>query len=120
MDMEAIDGGYTPAQLRAMADEMEGKQQEQRPATVRHVEVEGIGLDIDMRTVGDIRTLRLVRDARKGGDDAVFAALDLFDALLGDKRAEVEKALEDEDGYIPADSYVDFCAKVFEAVGAKN
>lgn len=109
---------YTPDELRAMADEMEGRAAE--PSTVRHVEVDGIGLDVDMRAVGDIRTFRLVKDAQRGGEEAAFAAIELFDAILGEQVEKVEKALADADGYVSAEVYIGFCAKVFEAVGAKN
>lgn len=115
--MEVIEGA-TPEQLRAMADEMEGAGQ--RPGYMRRVEIDGIPLDVDMRVVSDIRTLRLIRDVQKNGDDAAFKALDLFDRVLGDQRGRVEAALADADGYCPADAYLTFCTRIFEAVGAKN
>lgn len=109
---------YTPEQLRALADEMDGT--ESKPGSVRHVTVDGIDIDVDMRVVGDIRTLRKVREIQRGGSDAAFAALELFDAILGDQRGRVEDELRDDDGYLPATTYMDFCSHVFEAVGAKN
>lgn len=117
--MEVIDGSLTPERLRAMADEMEGREPA-RPGYMRRVEVDGIALDVDMRVVKDVRTLRLVGEIQKGGPDSAFKMLDLFDLLLGDKRAEVEGKLADADGFTDAERYMAFCEKVFEAVGAKN
>lgn len=109
---------YTPEQLRALADEMDGA--ERKSGHIRHVTVSGIGVDVDMRVIGDIRTMRQVGKIQKGGDDGVFAAIDLFDRILGDQRGEVEERLADADGFVPVDDYVSFCMAVFEAVGAKN
>lgn len=124
--MEIIDG-MTPEQLRAMADEMDARRENERADAaprrfgyMRRVEIDGIPLDVDMRVVSDIRTLRLIRDVQKDGGDAAFKALDLFDRVLGDQRGRVEAALADADGYCPADAYLAFCTRIFEAVGAKN
>lgn len=116
--MEVIDG-MTPDQLRAMADEMEGGVT--RPGYMRRAEVDGIAVDVDMRVVADIRTMRIIADVQ-GKDDAesAFAAIKLFDRILGDQREAVEKALSDEDGFCPVDRYVAFAMRLFEAVGAKN
>lgn len=116
--MEVIDG-MTPDQLRAMADEMEGG--ERRPGHMRRVEIDGIAVDVDMRVIADIRTMRIIADVQ-GKDDAesAFAAIKLFDRILGDQREAVERALSDEDGFCPVDRYVNFAMRLFEAVGAKN
>lgn len=160
--MDARD--MTPAQLRAMADEMESKsvgitadEHERRisvvrggapdetsreherelekmwedaaptsdetkdPGYMRHVTVDGIKVDVDMRVIMDIRTMRIIGRARKGSDeDATFASIELFDRILGDQREEVEAALSDEDGFCPVDQYVTFAMRLFEEVGAKN
>ena len=138
----------TPGQLRAMADEMErsaagidADEHERRLAmvrggapdegaggaagtvnpTVRHVEVDGIPVDVDMRVVSDVRTMRTIGRARKGTDeDATFAALELFDRILGDQRGRVERELSDADGFCGVDRYVSFAMRLFEEVGAKN
>lgn len=136
--------GFTPEQLRAMADEMEAKrgagitadeherrlsvirggveyeQEQQEPGCINHVEVDGIALDIDMRRVKDLRTLRLVAEVQKGGSDSLAATLELADFVLGDQREKVERAVTDKDGFIDAVKYTDVFAKLFEAVGAKN
>ena len=109
----------TPEELRALAAALEAKTEALEPNR-RRVTVDGITLDVDVHVISDIRTLRLVRDIQRTGDDAVFAALDLFDLLLGDQRDRVEKALEDADGHVDAERYIEFCGRVFEAVGAKN
>lgn len=116
--MEVIDG-MTPDQLRAMADEMEGEGK--RPGYMRRVEVDGITVDVDMRIIADIRTMRIIADVQ-GRDNAesAFAAIRLFDRILGDQRDAVEKALSDEDGFCPVERYVGFAMRLFEAVGAKN
>lgn len=92
-----------------------------RPGYMRHTEVDGISVDVDMRVIKDIRTMRIIADVQ-GKDDAesAFAAIKLFDRILGDQREEVEKALSDEDGFCPVDRYVTFAMRLFEAVGAKN
>ena len=138
----------TPAQLRAMADEMEtrargvtAEEHERRlsvvrgevadetadapdaarPGYMRHATVDGIDVDVDMRVIKDIRTMRIIADVQ-GKDDAesAFAAIRLFDRILGDRREEVEAALSDEDGFCPVDRYVTFAMRLFEEVGAKN
>lgn len=154
----------TPAQLRAMADEMDAKalgitadeherrlrvvrggspdetrrederalekmwegaanpnDAPKRPGYMRHASVDGIEVDVDMRVIMDIRTMRIIADVQ-GKDDAesAFAAIRLFDRILGDRREEVEAALSDEDGFCPVERYVTFAMKLFEAVGAKN
>lgn len=116
--MEVIDG-MTPDQLRAMADEMEDG--ERRPGYMRHVEVDGIEVDVDMRIIADIRTMRIIADVQgKDDSESAFAAIRLFDCILGDQRERVEKALSDADGFCPVDRYVTFAMRLFEAVGAKN
>ena len=90
--------GMTPAQLRRMADEMEASasrgitadEHERRlsairgfseveepvaPGYMRHVEVDGIRLDIDMRRVKDLRTLRLVAKINEKGPGSLQATL---------------------------------------------
>lgn len=142
--MEVIDG-MTPAQLRAMADEMEAENhgitadeheralekmwegaaptsdEPKRPGYMRRVKVDGIEVDVDMRIIADIRTMRIIADVQ-GSDDAesAFAAIKLFDRILGDQREAVEAALSDADGYCSVERYVDFAMRIFEAVGAKN
>lgn len=116
--MEVIDG-MTPEQLRAMADEMEGG--EKRPGYMRRVEVEGITVDVDMRVIKDIRTMRIIADVQgKDDSESAFAAIRLFDRILGDQREAVEKSLSDEEGFCPVDRYITFAMRLFEAVGAKN
>ena len=116
--MEVIEG-MTPEQLRAMADEMEGG--DKRPGYMRHVTVDGIAVDVDMRVITDIRTMRIIADVQ-GRDDAesAFAAIRLFDRILGAQRETVEAALSDEDGFCPVERYVTFAMRLFEEVGAKN
>ena len=132
--MDARD--MTPAQLRAMADEMEAKthgitadeheralekmwegaaptsDEPKRPGYMRRVEVDGIEVDVDMRIIADVQG--------KDDSESAFAAIRLFDRILGDQRERVEKALSDADGYCPVDRYVNFAMRLFEAVGAKN
>lgn len=116
--MEVIDG-MTPEQLRAMADEMEGAAQ--RPGYMRRVEVDGIAIDVDMRVIADIRTMRIIADVQgKDDSESAFAAIKLFDRILGEQRETVESALSDADGFCPVERYVSFAMRLFEAVGAKN
>lgn len=116
--MEVIDG-MTPEQLRAMADEMEGGGA--RPGYMRRVEVDGIEVDVDMRIIADIRTMRIIADVQgKDDTESAFAAIRLFDRILGDQRDAVENELSDEDGFCPVERYVGFAMRLFEAVGAKN
>lgn len=139
--MEA--NAMTPDQLRALADEMEARPsgidaneherrieaikggkpagpEEERPGYMRRIEIDGIALDVDMREMSDIRTLRVIGEIQKGGAGSAFAAVELFDRILGDQREAVEAALSDEDGYCPSDKYCEFAVRIFEAVGSKN
>lgn len=86
----------------------------------KRVEVDGLELDIDMRAVEDIRTLRLIAKVEKEGEEGVFAAVDLFDFVLGDQVEKVMDHLKDEEGFVPSTAYSTFCANVLKAVGAKN
>ena len=142
--MEVING-MTPAQLRAMADEIEAKtpgitadehtralekmwegaaptsDEPKRPGYMRRVEVDGIEVDVDMRVIADIRTMRIIADVQgKDDSESAFAAIKLFDRILGDQREAVEAALSDADGFCPVERYVEFAMRLFEAVGAKN
>lgn len=86
----------------------------------KRVEVDGLELDIDMRAVEDIRTLRLIAKVEKEGEEGVFAAVDLFDFILGDQVEKVMDHLKDGEGFVPSTAYSAFCADVLKAVGAKN
>lgn len=135
--------GMTPDQLRRMADEMEASasrgisadEHERRlsairgfseveeptvPGYMRSVEVDGIRLDIDMRRVKDLRTLRLVAKINKKGPGSLQATLDLADFILGDQREKVEAVATDSDGFIDAERYTSIFTKLFQEVGAKN
>lgn len=116
--MEVIDG-MTPEKLRAMADEMEGGGA--RPGYMRRVEVDGITVDVDMRVISDIRTMRIIADVQgKDDSESAFAAIKLFDRILGEQRETVESALSDADGFCSVERYISFAMRLFEAVGAKN
>lgn len=135
----------TPAQLRELADRMESRPSgidadeherlieairggkveepecaEARPGYMRRIEIDGIPLDIDMRRVKDLRTLRLVAEIQKGGDGSLSSALELADFIFGDQREKVERAASDSDGFVDAAKYTDIFTKLFKAVGAKN
>lgn len=135
--------GMTPAQLRRLADEMEAgasrgisaDEHERRlsairgfseveepvaPGYMRHVEVDGIRLDIDMRRVKDLRTLRLVAKINEKGPGSLQATLDLADFILGDQREKVEAVATDSDGFVDAERYTSIFMKLFQEVGAKN
>lgn len=108
----------TPEQLRAMADAMDAE--EQRPGYMRTVDVDGIAVDVDMRVVGDIRTLRLIAAVDKGGPDAVQNIMRLFDRLFGEQQDRIIDALSDDDGFCPAQRFTEFCVHLLNEVGAKN
>ena len=91
------------------------------PGYMRHVTVDGVSVDVDMRVIADIRTMRIIADVQGKNDaESAFAAIKLFDRILGDQREAVEKALSDADGFCPVERYVTFAMRLFEAVGAKN
>lgn len=100
-------------ELVAMAS---GAKREKKPY-IRDVEIDGVKLSIDMRRVKDYRTMSLLAKV-EGGDE--FAAVSLFDFILGDNRDAAIEALSDEDGFCDATRFADFCSRVFEACGAKN
>lgn len=108
----------TAEQLRAMADAMDAE--EQRPGYMRTVDVDGVAVDVDMRVVGDIRTLRLIAAVDKGGPDAVQNIMRLFDRLFGEQQDRIIDALSDEDGFCPAQRFTEFCVHLLNEVGAKN
>lgn len=134
----------TPEQLRAMADEMEAKtpgitaneheralekmwegaastsDEPKRPGYMRTVDVDGVTVDVDMRVVGDIRTLRLIAAVDKGGPDAVQNIMRLFDRLFGEQQDRIIDALSDEDGFCSAHRFTEFCVHLLNEVGAKN
>lgn len=113
----------TPEELRALADTMEISRPTPKQAAgdrYQTVTVDGITITVDMRLLEDIRTVRLIAEAQKGDTNAAFQAIELFDRILGDQRKSVEEALADSDGFIKAEDYMEFCGRVFEAVGGKN
>lgn len=118
--IKALRGGKERSPERELEKMREEAASEKRSEHVRHVEVDGIPLDIDMRRVKDLRTLRLVADVQKGGSGSLAATLELADFVLGDQRAKVERAVTDEDGFVDAVKYTEVFTKLFEAVGAKN
>lgn len=121
--------GMTPMEKIALADNLNNevisngiagvpkKPEAAMKPHVRHVEVDGVSLDVDMRRMNDYRTLALIAKV-EGGDS--FAAISLFDFILGDERDRCLAELSDADGFCPAEKFAAFCAKVIEAVGAKN
>lgn len=120
MGMENI----TPEMLREMAEKMErgdGDVLDFEPAKpkpyVRHVDVDGVSIDIDMRRVKDYRAMSLIAKVEAGDS---FAAITLFDFLLGDQRESAIEQLSDDDGFCDAERFVAFCARLLDAVGAKN
>lgn len=118
--LSAIRGGKAESPEHALEKMWEDSTPQSKRGYINHVEVEGIPLDIDMRRVKDLRTLRLVAEVQKGGSDSLAATLELADFVLGDQREKVERAMTDDDGFIDAVKYTDVFTKLFEAVGAKN
>lgn len=117
----------TPEELVALAEEKRSPRGGMRvvdaspkPPTVRTVEVDGVSVDVDMRVIKDIRTVRKLREIERLGDRGGMEALDLFDRVLGDQAERVIDALSDEDGYCSVEAYSTFVGHVFRAVGAKN
>lgn len=115
----------TPEELVALAEEkrspvMRVVDASPKPPTVRTVEVDGVTVDVDMRVIKDIRTVRKLREIERLGDRGGMEALDLFDRVLGDQAERVIDALSDEDGYCSVEAYSTFVGHVFRAVGAKN
>lgn len=116
----------TPEQLRELADKMEQEGggaidyndlTEQVKPYVRIVELDGIKVKIDMRRVKDYRTVAMVARINKG---ETFAAVELFDFLLGDEQDKVIERLSDADGFCDVETFVTFCTRLLEEVGAKN
>lgn len=116
----------TPEQLRELADKMEQEgsgaiecsdSTEQVKPYVRIVELDGIKVKIDMRRVKDYRTVAMIARIDKG---ETFAAVELFDFLLGDEQDKVIEKLSDADGFCDAETFVTFCTRLLEKVGAKN
>ena len=117
----------TPEELIALAEEKGSPKGGMRvvagspkPPTVRTVEVDGVTVDVDMRLITDIRTVRKLREIERLGDRGGMEALDLFDRVLGDQAERVIDALSDEDGFCSVEAYSTFVGHVFRAVGAKN
>lgn len=114
--MEIVDG-MTPDELRKLADEMDGGEEEPKRKTVK---VRGVEVTVDMRAVEDVRTIRMIAEIERDEDTSGLTAIRLFDFLLGDQAEKVQGALADDDGYCSAKDYAEFCAEVMKAVGAKN
>lgn len=124
--------GITPDQLRELADKIEDSGQHRmahevvdalqekvvsmRPH-IRHVEVDGVSIDIDMRRVRDYRALSLIAKVEAGDS---FAAITLFEFLLGNQKDAAIEQLSDEGGFCDAERFVKFCGKLLTEVGAKN
>lgn len=123
--MEAKTPGITANEHeRALEKMWEGaastSDEPKRPGYMRTVEVDGVTVEVDMRVVGDIRTLRLIAAVDKGGPDAVQNIMRLFDRLFGDQQDRIIDALSDDDGFCPAQRFTEFCVHLLNEVGAKN
>lgn len=82
---------------------------------MKHIEVDGLELDIDMAAVTDIKTMRLAAASA----DNPLKTIEFFDAVLGDCSEMVEEHLS-KGGHCSAEDYLAFATRVLEAVGAKN
>lgn len=114
--------GITPEQLREIAAKMEAESEQAfevvtPPANIRHIEVDGIELDIDLRRLKDFRALSLIAKVEAG---ETFAAVQLFEFILGDEKNKALAALSDSDGFCDAEKFLAFSSRVLEAAGAKN
>lgn len=117
----------TPEMLREMAARIESDDNKvidlEREAIadtkpyIRHAEIDGVSLDVDMRRVRDYRAMSLIAKVESGDS---FAAITLFDFLLGDQRGSAIDQLSDADGFCDAERFVQFCGKLLNEVGAKN
>ncbi len=125
MEMEEI----TPEMLREMAAKIERgddkvldiergdiKAVAEKPY-IRHVGIDGASVDIDMRRVRDYRAMSLIAKVEAGDS---FAAISLFEFLLGDQKDSAIEQLSDADGFCDAERFVQFCGKLLNEVGAKN
>lgn len=106
--MEAIEGGMTPDELRAMADAMERDD----PGEDLTVEVAGVRVAVDRRQLDDLETLRGVRaiaavDPDNSTSDDFFMVLDFVERLFGeDACSRIEAAIRaDNDGFAPVGVY---------------
>ena len=107
--------------LRALSEANGQKAEAEPDQNALRVTVDGIDLSIDRRAVKDIRTFRLIGEVEQGGSRAPFAAVELFDFLLGKgQRKAVEKELADEAGYIDADRYALLLVKLLNSAELKN
>lgn len=108
----------------ALAKRAEGPEGEPEPGpapTARRVVVDGIAVEVDMRRMTDIRTVRRLQRAQRLGDELGGpVVLEVFDDILGDQVDRVTDALSDEDGYCPAERYSRFVARVMREAGGKN
>lgn len=125
MDAESM----TPEELLSLAEKKNAERTKEplkmvggspKPPTVRTVEVDGVCVDVDMRLIMDIRTIRELRKIERLGDRGGMEALDLFDRILGGQADRVIDAISDEDGFCSVEAYSTFVGHLFGAVGAKN
>ena len=106
--------------LRALS-EANGQEAKKPEQNALRVSVDGVDLSIDRRAVKDIRTFRLIGEVEQGGSRAPFAAVELFDFLLGDEqRRAVEKELADEAGFVDSDRYALLLVKLLSSPELKN
>lgn len=85
---------------------------------VRHVEIDGIAIDVDMRRIKDYRAMSLIAEFDEGND--AMAMVRLFDFVLGKDRDRVIKAFTDDDDYCDPAKVSNFCAELLKECGAKN
>lgn len=112
----------TPSELRALADELEGKETHYNDLTVT---VDGVTVKVDSRTLDDVKTLRAIQriakmDAEKPDGEDVFFVLGFMESLVGEDALEdIEKVLRAKnDGYAPSGQYISFLMRIFSELQA--
>lgn len=85
----------------------------------RDVEVDGVTYRVDMRRLKSRKFMRMAVAAN--ADDAPLSLkLDLFDYVFEPEEGQILDEVTRRVGYEDFEVYYDICAKLFEAVGAKN
>lgn len=96
-------------------------------ANVKHLEVRGVALDVDLDWFGDVEVFDAMAgmvEAQESGDDgrAIVATSRWMHAVLGDVYATAVRGLRDAspDGVVRVEELAGFCHELLEAAGAKN
>lgn len=87
----------------------------------KHVEVRGVGLDIDPKLFDDLDVIELVADVNDGTPQGSLMIVPLIKRITGDRYQDVKEALRDPDtGRVPIDAVGEFVSELMKELAPNS